>query len=113
MEELESVKAKLADRDENLEETKKMYIGCKEALELERSEVDSLNKALAEEQREHALTKKANITLNDKYCVLVEKHNNLRSNITFYARAPHFPPTQMTFLFPPLAKGVENAIILT
>ena len=47
IEELESVKAKLADRDEYLEETEKMYIGCKEALELERSEVDSLNKALA------------------------------------------------------------------
>ena len=39
MEELESVKAKLADRDDYLEETEKMYIGCKEALELERSEV--------------------------------------------------------------------------
>ena len=36
MEELESVKAELADRDENLEETEKMYIGCKEALELEK-----------------------------------------------------------------------------
>jgi len=38
---------------------------------------------------------------------------NLRNNITFYARAPHFSPTQMTFLYPPLAKDVENAIILT
>ena len=44
MEELESVKAELADRDDYLEETEKMYIGCKEALELERSEVDSLNR---------------------------------------------------------------------
>ena len=34
MEELESVKVEQADRDENLEETKKMYIGYKEALEL-------------------------------------------------------------------------------
>ena len=58
MEELENVKAELADRDENLEETEKMYIGCKEALELERNDVDSLIKALAEEQREHALTKR-------------------------------------------------------
>jgi hypothetical protein len=54
-----------------------MYIACKEALVLERSEVDSLNKALAEEQREHALTKKANIAFNGKYCILIEKHNKL------------------------------------
>jgi hypothetical protein len=112
MEELESVKAELADRDEYLEETEKLYIGCKEACELERSEVNSLNKALAEEQREHALTKKANIALNDKYCVLVEKHTNLRSNIIFYARAPHSSLTQMTPLFLPLAKVVVNVIIL-
>ena len=49
IEELESVKGKLADRDDYLEETKKMYIGYKEAFELERSEVNSLNKALVEE----------------------------------------------------------------
>jgi hypothetical protein len=49
---------------------------------LETSEVDSLNKALAE-QREHALTKKTNIALNDKYCVLVEKHNKLEEQYSF------------------------------
>jgi len=77
LEDLESVPAELATRDDDLLEQEKMYIACKEALVLERSEVDSLNKALAEEQREHALTKKANIALNDKYFVLSEKHNKL------------------------------------
>ncbi|XP_066332304.1 uncharacterized protein [Miscanthus floridulus] len=62
MEELESVKAKLADRDENLEETEKMYIGCKKPLELEISEVDSLNKALAKK------TKRTWSHKEGKYC---------------------------------------------
>ena len=90
-----------------------MYISCKEALALERSKVDSLNKALAEEQREHVLTKKANIALNDKYCVLVEKHNKLEKQYNLLCESTHIPPTQMTLLFPPLAKDVENTIILT
>jgi hypothetical protein len=83
MEDLESVKAELATRDDDLFEQEKIYIACKEALVLERSEVDSLNKALAEEQREYALTKKANIALNGKYCVLVEKHNKLEEQYSF------------------------------
>jgi hypothetical protein len=66
-----------------------MYIASKESLVLERSKVDSVNKALAEEQREHALTKKANIALNDKYCVLVEKHNKLEEQYSFlWERTP-------------------------
>jgi hypothetical protein len=77
LEDLESVRAELATRDDDLLEQENMYIACKEALVLERSEVDSLTKVLTEEQREHALTKKANIALNDKYCVLKEKHNKL------------------------------------
>jgi hypothetical protein len=66
MEDLESVQDELATRDDNLFEQEKMLIASDEALALERSEVDSLKKALANEQREHALTKKANIALNDK-----------------------------------------------
>jgi chromosome segregation ATPase len=83
MEDLETIQAELATRDDDLFEQEKMYIACKEALVLERSEVDSLNKALTEEQREHALTKKSNIALNDKYCVLVEKHNKLKGQYSF------------------------------
>jgi hypothetical protein len=69
MEDLESVQAELAARDYDLFEEEKMYIASNEALALKRSEVDSLNKAFDNEQREHALTKKANIALNDKYCL--------------------------------------------
>jgi hypothetical protein len=83
MEDLESVQAELATGDDDLFEQEKMYIACKEALVSERSEVDSLNKALAKDQREHALTKNANIALNDKYCVLVEKHNKLGEQYSF------------------------------
>jgi hypothetical protein len=36
---------------------------------LERSEVASLHKALTKEQEDHALTKKANVALNEKYSV--------------------------------------------
>lgn len=74
MEDLESVQAELATRDDDLYEQEKMYIACKEALVIERSEVDSLRKALAKEQVEHALTRKANVALNEKYCDLDEKH---------------------------------------
>jgi hypothetical protein len=77
LEDLESVQAELAARDDDLLAQEKLYIACKEALALERSEVSSLRKALANEQREHALTKKANIALNDKYCALDEKHKDL------------------------------------
>jgi hypothetical protein len=40
--------------------------------------VVSLRKALAKEQEDHVLTKKANIALNQKYCDLDEKHKELR-----------------------------------
>jgi hypothetical protein len=39
--------------------------------------VTSLRKALAKEQEDHALTKKANIALNQKYRDLDEKHKEL------------------------------------
>ena len=105
MEELESVKAELADRDEYLEETEKLYIGCKEACELERSEVNSLNKALAEEQREHALTKKANITVNDKYCVLVEKHNKLEEQYNLLWESTPLPSNTNDTSIPSTSQG--------
>jgi hypothetical protein len=50
-----------------------MYVANKKALMLERSEVASLHKALTKEQEDHALTKKANVALNEKYSVLNEK----------------------------------------
>jgi hypothetical protein len=77
MEDLESVQAELATRDDDLIAQENIYIVSKEALVLERSEVASLRKALAKEQEDHALTKKANIALNQKCCDLDEKHKEL------------------------------------
>jgi transposase len=67
MEELESTQAKLASREKTLIKQDDLYIASKEALALERSEVESLCKALAKEQEAHAITKKANIDLKQKY----------------------------------------------
>jgi chromosome segregation ATPase len=77
MEDLESVQAELEAKDDDLLELEKMYVTNKEALKLERSEVASLHKALAKEQEDHSLTKNANVALNEKYCVLNEKHKEL------------------------------------
>jgi len=54
-----------------------LYIASKEALALERSKIESLRKALAKEQGNHAITKKENIALKKKYCDLDEKHKEL------------------------------------
>ena len=51
-----------------------LYIASKEALALERGEVESLRKALAKEQGDDAIIKKENIVLKKKYCDLDEKH---------------------------------------
>jgi hypothetical protein len=49
MEDLESVQVKLECREETLIQQEGLYIASKEALALERSEVESLRKALAKE----------------------------------------------------------------
>jgi len=77
MEDLESVQAELESREETLIQQEDLYIASKEALALERSEVESLRKALAKEQGDHAITKKENIALKKKYCDLDEKHKEL------------------------------------
>ena len=63
MEDLESVQAKLESREETLIQQEDLYVVSKEALALERSEVESLRKALAKEQEDHTITKKANKAL--------------------------------------------------
>ena len=63
MEDLESVQAELESREETLIQQEDLYIASKEALALERTEVESLRKALAKEQGDHAITKKENIAL--------------------------------------------------
>ena len=77
IEDLESVQAELESREETLIQQEDLYIASKEALALERSEVESLRKALAKEQEDHAITKKANKALKKKYCDLDEKHKEL------------------------------------
>jgi hypothetical protein len=66
MEDLESVQAELESREKTLIQQVDLYIASKKALALERSEVESLHKALAKEQWDHAITKKENITLKKK-----------------------------------------------
>ena len=63
MEDLESVQAELESREETLIQQEDLYIASKEALALERGEVESLRKALSKEQGDHANTKKENIAL--------------------------------------------------
>ena len=77
MKDLESVQAELESIEETLIQHEDLYIASKEALALERSEVESLRKALAKEQEDHAITKKANNALKKKYCDLNEKHKEL------------------------------------
>jgi hypothetical protein len=105
MEDLESVQAELATRDDNLFEQEKMLIVSDKALALERSEVDSLKKALANEQREHALTKKANIALNDKYCVLVEKHNKFEEQYSLLWESTPLPSKAIDNSTPSTSQG--------
>jgi len=77
MEDLESIQAELATRDDDLIAQENIYIASKEALALERNYVASLHKALAKVQDDHALTKNTNAALNQKYCDLDEKHKKL------------------------------------
>jgi hypothetical protein len=77
MEDLESVQAELESREKTLIQQEDLFIASKEALALERSEVESLYKALAKEQGDHAITKKENIALKKKYCDLNKKHKEL------------------------------------
>ena len=78
MEDLESVQAELESREETLIQQENLYIASKEALALERSEVESLHKGLPKEQEDHAITKKVNKALK-----------NLRCNMTFFGIATH------------------------
>ena len=66
MKDLGSVQAELESREETLIQQEDLYIASKEALALERSEVESLRKALTKEQEDHAITKKPNKDLKKK-----------------------------------------------
>jgi hypothetical protein len=64
-----------------------------------------LKKALANEEREHALTKKANIALNDKYCVLVEKHNKFKEQYSLLWESTPQPSKAMDNSTPSTSQG--------
>jgi hypothetical protein len=108
MEDLESVQAELAIRDDDLYEQEKMYIACKESLVVERSEVDSLCKALANEQAEHAHTRKENLALNDKYCVLNEKHMKLELQYSLLWKSTSQPSITKDISTPSTSQGCEK-----
>jgi hypothetical protein len=77
MEDLESVQAELESREKTLIQQDDLYIVSNKAFALEKSEVESLRKALTKEQEDHAITKKANNALKKKYYDLDEKHKKL------------------------------------
>ena len=58
---------------------------------LERNEVASLHKALAKEQDDHALTKKTNVALNQKYCDLDEKHKEFELQYSLLWKSTSHP----------------------
>jgi hypothetical protein len=64
-----------------------------------------LRKALANEQREYALTKKANIALNDKYCVLDEKHKNLEMRYNLVWKSTSHPSKAKDTSTPSTSQG--------
>ena len=112
MEDLESVQAELESREETLIQQEDLYIASKEALALERSEVEFLCKALAKEQEDHAITKKAHNAFKKKYCDLDEKHKELEPQYGILWDSNSHPSKAKETLLPPLAKVMENVIIL-
>ena len=105
MEDLESVQAKLEFREETLIKQDNLYIASKEALALERSEVESLCKALDKEKEAHAITKKANIALNKKYCDLDRKHKQLEEQYSILWDSNSHPSEAKDASIPSTSQG--------
>ena len=71
-----------------------------------------MRKALAKEQEDHTITKKA-IKLSRKSIVTwMKSTKNLRCNMAFFGIATHISLRQRKPLLPPLVKVVENVLIL-
>jgi len=105
IEELASAKAKVAFRGEILTQQEDLYIASKEALVLERSEVATLRKSLEKEQVEHGLTRKANIALKEKYCVLENKHKELELQYSTLWESTSHPPKASDTSIPSTSQG--------
>jgi len=112
MEDLESTQAELATRDDDLIAQENIYIASKEALALERNEVASLHKALAKEQDDHALTKKTNAALNQKYCGLDEKHKELELQYSLLWESTSNPSKAKDASTPSTSQGCEKCFNL-
>jgi hypothetical protein len=108
MEDLESVQAELEFREETLIQQEDLYIASKEALALERSEVESLHKALTKEQGDHAITKKENIALKKKYCDLNEKHKELELQYNVLWDSNSHPSKAKDASIPSTSQGCEK-----
>jgi hypothetical protein len=67
-----------------------------------------LRKALAKEQEDHALTKKANIALNQKYCDLVEKHKELGQQYSLLCESTPQPSNAKDISTPSTSQGCEK-----
>jgi hypothetical protein len=105
MEELESTHDELASREKTLIKQEDLYIASKEALALERGEVDNLCKALAKEQEAHAITKKANIDLNQKYSDLDGKHKEIEEQYIILWNSNSHPPKANDASTPSTSQG--------
>ncbi len=105
MEDLGNVQAELATRENDLIAQENLYIANEEAFALERSEVVSLRKALANEQVEHALTKKANIALNEMYCVLEKKHKEIELQYSILKESNSHPSKAKDVSTPSTSQG--------
>ena len=105
MKDLESVQAELESREETLIQQEDLYIASKEALALERSEVESLCKALGKEQEDHAITKKANKALKKKYCDLDEKYKELELQYGIFWDSNSYPTKAKEASTPSTSQG--------
>jgi hypothetical protein len=70
--------------------------------------VESLHKALAKEQGDHAITKKENIALKKKYCELDEKHNELKLQYNILWDSNSYPSKVKDASTPSTSQGCEK-----
>jgi hypothetical protein len=108
MKDLESVQTKLESREETIIQQEDIYFTSKEALALERSEVESLRKALAKQKGDHAIIKKENIALKKKYCDLDEKHKELEMQYNVLWDSNSHPSKAKDVFAPSTSQGCEK-----
>jgi hypothetical protein len=70
--------------------------------------VESLRKALAKEQEAHAITRKANIALKQKYCDLDGKHKQLEEQYSILWDSNSHPSKTKDTSTPSTCQGCEK-----